>query len=40
MITALTELHLSAAIEGSILGAYQMHEFRSAKTAPKEAPLS
>jgi len=40
VITALTELHLSAAIEGSILGAYQMHEFRSAKTAPKEAPLS
>jgi leucyl aminopeptidase len=35
-ITLLSELHLEAAIEGLILGAYHMHEFRSDKTAPKE----
>ena len=40
VITTLTDLHLEAAVEGLILGAYQMHEFRSAKTAPKEPPLS
>ncbi len=40
VITTLSELHLSAAVEGLILGAYQMHEYRSAKTAPKEAGLS
>ncbi len=36
IITTLSELHLDAAVEGLILGGYQMHEFRSAKTAPKE----
>ncbi|MGI9126054.1 MAG: leucyl aminopeptidase [Mycobacterium sp.] len=40
IITTLGELHLQAAVEGLILGAYQMHEFRSAKTAPKEPGLS
>jgi leucyl aminopeptidase len=40
VITTLSELHLGAAVEGLILGAYQMHEFRSAKTAPKELGLS
>ena len=40
VITLLGELNVQAAVEGLILGAYQMHEFRSAKTAPKEPPLS
>ena len=40
VITLLSELHLEAAVEGLILGAYQMHEFRSAKTAPKDPTLS
>jgi len=40
VITTLSELHLEAAVEGLILGAYQMHEFRSAKTAPKEPMLT
>jgi leucyl aminopeptidase len=40
VITTLAELHLGAAVEGLILGAYQMHEYRSAKTAPKEPGLS
>lgn len=40
VITTLSELHLEAAIEGLILGDYQMHEFRSAKTAPTETALS
>jgi leucyl aminopeptidase len=40
VITLLSELHLEAAVEGLILGSYQMHEFRSAKTAPKEPGLS
>jgi leucyl aminopeptidase len=40
IITLLSELHLGAAVEGLILGAYQMHEFRSEKTAPKEPGLS
>jgi leucyl aminopeptidase len=40
VITLLSELHAEAAVEGLILGAYQMHEFRSAKTAPKEPGLS
>ena len=38
--TLLSELHLEAAVEGLILGAYQMHEFRSAKTAPKDPGLA
>ncbi|MEZ0360034.1 leucyl aminopeptidase [Mycobacterium sp. SA01] len=40
VITTLTELDLEAAIEGLILGSYRFTEFRSAKTAPKEAALS
>jgi leucyl aminopeptidase len=40
VITLLSELHLGAAVEGLILGAYQMHEFRSEKTAPKDPVLS
>lgn len=40
VITLLSELHPGAAVEGLILGAYQMHEFRSAKTAPTEGSLS
>ena len=40
VITTLSELHLEAAVEGLILGAYQLHEFRSAKTAPKEPLLT
>ena len=40
VITTLSELHLEAAIEGLILGSYQMHEFRSTKTAPKEPMLT
>jgi len=40
IITALSALHLPAAVEGLILGAYQMNEFRSPKTAPKESGLS
>ena len=39
VVTTLSELHLEAAVEGLILGSYQMHEFRSAKTAPKEPML-
>jgi len=38
--TTLSELHLEAAVVGLILGAYQMHEFRSARTAPTEPGLS
>jgi len=40
VITTLSDLHLEAAVTGLILGAYQMHEFRSAKTAPTEPALS
>ena len=40
VITTLSELDLEAAVEGLILGSYQMHEFRSAKTAPTEPALS
>ena len=40
VVTALAELDPQAAVEGHILGAYQMHEFRSEKTAPKDASLS
>lgn len=39
VITTLSELDLDAAIEGLILGSYRFTEFRSAKTAPKEAAL-
>ncbi|MEJ6536449.1 MAG: leucyl aminopeptidase [Mycobacterium sp.] len=40
VITTLSDLHLEAAVEGLILGSYQMHEFRSARTAPKEPLLT
>ena len=40
IITTLSELHLEAAIEGLILGGYRFTEFRSAKTAPKDAALA
>jgi leucyl aminopeptidase len=40
IITTLSELHLEAAIEGLILGSYRFTEFRSAKTAPKDAALA
>jgi leucyl aminopeptidase len=40
VITTLSELHLEAAIEGLILGSYRFTEFRSAKTAPKDAALA
>ncbi len=39
VITTLSDLHLEAAVQGLILGAYQMHEFRSPKTAPTEPAL-
>ena len=40
VVTTLSELDLSATIEGLILGAYRFTDFRSAKTAPKEPGLS
>src|SRR6185437_10055986 len=39
-LTTLSELDVTAAIEGLILGAYRFTEYRSAKTAPKEAGLA
>ena len=39
VITTLSELDLSATIEGLILGSYRFNDFRSAKTAPKDAGL-
>ncbi|MFG1932085.1 leucyl aminopeptidase [Mycobacterium sp. NPDC048908] len=39
VITTLSDLDLSATIEGLILGAYRFTDFRSAKTAPKDAGL-
>src|SRR3954453_18067346 len=39
VITTLSDLDLSAAIEGLILGAYRFTDFRSAKTAPKDQGL-
>ena len=39
VITTLSELDLEAALEGLILGAYRFTDFRSAKTAPKDAGL-
>lgn len=39
-VTTLSELDVAAAVEGLILGAYRFSEFRSAKTAPKEAGLT
>ena len=39
VITTLSDLDLSAAIEGLILGAYRFTDFRSSKTAPKDDGL-
>lgn len=39
VITTLSELDLEAAVEGLILGSYRFSEFRSDKTAPKDAGL-
>jgi len=39
VITTLSDIDLSAAIEGLILGAYRFSEFRSEKTAPKDDGL-
>lgn len=39
VITTLSDIDLSAAIEGLILGAYRFSEFRSEKTAPKDRGL-
>ncbi|EID14305.1 leucyl aminopeptidase [Mycolicibacterium phlei] len=38
-LTTLSELNLGAAVEGLILGSYRFADFRSAKTAPKDAGL-
>ena len=40
VVTTLSELDVAAAVEGLILGAYRFTEFRSAKTAPKDAGLT
>ncbi len=40
IITLLSELDVEGAVEGLILGSYRFSEFRSAKTAPKEAGLA
>ncbi|WP_231750849.1 leucyl aminopeptidase, partial [Mycobacterium sp. NAZ190054] len=39
VITTLSDLDLEASIEGLILGSYRFSDFRSAKTAPKDAGL-
>jgi leucyl aminopeptidase len=39
VITTLSDLDLNATIEGLILGAYRFTDFRSSKTAPKDAGL-
>ncbi|MGP4054203.1 leucyl aminopeptidase [Mycobacterium sp. 4D054] len=39
VVTTLSDLNLEAAIEGLILGSYRFSEFRSEKTAPKDAGL-
>ncbi|AGB24179.1 leucyl aminopeptidase [Mycobacterium sp. JS623] len=39
VITTLSDIDLGATIEGLILGAYRFTDFRSAKTAPKDAGL-
>lgn len=39
VVTTLSDLDLSAAIEGLILGAYRFTDFRSPKTAPKDSGL-
>ena len=40
VVTTLSDLDLTATVEGLILGAYRFTEFRSAKTAPKEPGLA
>ncbi|MET0450546.1 MAG: leucyl aminopeptidase [Mycobacterium sp.] len=40
VVTTLSELDVAATVEGLILGAYRFTEFRSEKTAPKEAGLA
>jgi leucyl aminopeptidase len=39
VITTLSDIDLEAAVEGLILGAYRFSDFRSDKTAPKDAGL-
>ncbi|WP_326546286.1 leucyl aminopeptidase [Mycolicibacterium sp. ND9-15] len=39
VLTTLSDLDLTAAVEGLILGAYRFSDFRSDKTAPKDAGL-
>jgi leucyl aminopeptidase len=39
VVTTLSAVDLGAAVEGLILGAYQFSDFRSSKTAPKDAGL-
>jgi leucyl aminopeptidase len=39
IVTTLSDIDLTAAIEGLILGAYRFTQFRSDKTAPKDAGL-
>jgi leucyl aminopeptidase len=39
VITTLSDIDVTAAVEGLILGAYRFTEFRSDKTAPKDAGL-
>ncbi|MED5816214.1 leucyl aminopeptidase [Mycolicibacterium sp. 050232] len=40
VVTTLSDIDLEAAVEGLILGAYRFSDFRSAKTAPKDAGLT
>ncbi|MCV7287292.1 leucyl aminopeptidase [Mycolicibacterium wolinskyi] len=40
VITTLSDIDLEAAVEGLILGAYRFIDFRSEKTAPKDAGLA
>ncbi|MFN3002258.1 leucyl aminopeptidase [Mycolicibacterium wolinskyi] len=40
VITTLSDIDLEAAVEGLILGAYRFSDFRSEKTAPKDAGLT
>ncbi|BBZ29181.1 putative cytosol aminopeptidase [Mycolicibacterium madagascariense] len=40
VVTTLSELDVAAAVEGLILGSYRFADFRSTKTAPKDAPLA
>ncbi len=40
IVTTLSDIDLEAAVEGLILGSYRFSDFRSAKTAPKDAGLT